>query len=95
MRVEQEGRYAAVASKGGEPENPHWYHSVLAEPLVELQDGTVTREYRAREVTGDEKATWWQRAVAAFPDYASYQRKTDRDIPLLVLEPTDRPGGAR
>jgi deazaflavin-dependent oxidoreductase (nitroreductase family) len=57
--------------------------------VVELQDGTVTREYRAREVSGDEKATWWRRAVAAFPDYAGYQRGTDREIPVLVLEPTN------
>jgi len=94
MRVEHGGRYAAVASKGGEPTHPHWYRSVLAEPLVELQDRTVVREYRAREVTGAEKATWWQRAVDAFPDYASYQRRTAREIPLLVLEPTGRLGGA-
>lgn len=94
MRVEHEGQYAAVASKGGEPTNPDWYRSVLAEPLVELQDGTITREYRAREATGAEKTTWWQRAVDAFPDYASYQRNTDREIPLLILEPTGRPGGA-
>jgi deazaflavin-dependent oxidoreductase (nitroreductase family) len=87
MRVEHEGRYAAVASAGGEPTNPQWYASLLADPLVELQDGTVTRRYRAREVTGDEKAQWWQRAVAAFPDYAEYQRGTDREIPVLVLEP--------
>jgi deazaflavin-dependent oxidoreductase (nitroreductase family) len=89
MRVEHGGHYAAVASKGGEPTNPQWYASLLAEPVVELQDGTVTREYRAREVSGDEKATWWRRAVAAFPDYAGYQRGTDREIPVLVLEPTN------
>jgi deazaflavin-dependent oxidoreductase (nitroreductase family) len=87
MRVEHGGRYAAVASKGGEPTNPQWYASLLAEPRVELQDGTVTGEYAAREVSGEEKALWWGRAVAAFPDYADYQRKTDRDIPVFVLEP--------
>ncbi|MFL6124531.1 nitroreductase/quinone reductase family protein [Actinophytocola sp.] len=87
MRVEHEGRYAAVASKGGEPTNPQWYASLLADPLVELQDGTLTRRYRAREVTGEEKAVWWRRAVAAFPDYAEYQRRTDRQLPVLVLEP--------
>lgn len=92
MRVEHDGHYAAVASKGGEPTNPDWYRSVLAEPVVDLQDGTTTREYRAREVTGTEKATWWRRAVAAFPDYADYQRGTDREIPVLVLEPTGRLG---
>jgi deazaflavin-dependent oxidoreductase (nitroreductase family) len=87
MRVEYEGRYAAVASKGGEPTNPQWYASLVAEPIIELQDGTVTRQYRAREVFGDEKALWWRRAVEAFPDYADYQRKTDRPIPVFVLEP--------
>jgi deazaflavin-dependent oxidoreductase (nitroreductase family) len=76
-----------VASNGGEPTNPQWYTSLLAEPLVELQDGTVTRAYRAREVSGEEKTVWWRRAVAAFPDYASYQRGTDREIPVFVLEP--------
>jgi deazaflavin-dependent oxidoreductase (nitroreductase family) len=87
MRVEHEGRYAAVASKGGAPTNPQWYASLLAEPVIELQDDTLTREYRAREVFGDEKALWWRRAVDAYPDYADYQRKTDRQIPVFVLEP--------
>jgi F420H(2)-dependent quinone reductase len=87
MRVEHEGRYAAVASLGGAPKNPQWYASLVAEPLVELQDGTVTGQYRAREVSGDEKAAWWHRAVDAFPDYADYQRRTDRQIPVFVLEP--------
>jgi deazaflavin-dependent oxidoreductase (nitroreductase family) len=87
MRVEHEGRYAAVASKGGEPTNPQWYASLVAEPVIELQDGTATGEYRAREVFGDEKALWWRRAVYAYPDYADYQRKTDRQIPVFVLEP--------
>lgn len=87
MRVEHEGHYAAVASKGGAPANPQWYASVVAEPVIELQDGTVAGEYRAREVFGDEKALWWRRAVDAYPDYADYQRKTERQIPVLVLEP--------
>jgi deazaflavin-dependent oxidoreductase (nitroreductase family) len=87
MRVEHEGRYAAVASKGGAPANPQWYASLLAEPVIELQDHAVTREYRAREVFGDEKALWWRRAVDVYPDYADYQRKTDRQIPVVVLEP--------
>jgi F420H(2)-dependent quinone reductase len=87
MRVEHEGSYAAVASMGGAPTNPKWYGSFVAEPLVELQDGTVTRQYRVREVFGDEKAVWWRRAVDAYPPYADYQRKTDRQIPVLVLEP--------
>ncbi|MER5422830.1 nitroreductase/quinone reductase family protein [Streptosporangium roseum] len=87
MRVEHEGRYAAVASKGGEPTNPQWYASLVAEPVIALQDGSVVREYRAREVFGDEKALWWRRAVDAYPDYADYQRKTDRQIPVFVLDP--------
>ena len=87
MRVEHEGRYAAVASRGGAPTNPQWYASLVAEPVIELQDGTVSRRYRAREVFGDEKALWWRRAVEAFPNYADYQRNTDRQIPVLVLEP--------
>ena len=86
MRVEHDGRYAIVASLGGAPMHPVWYHNVVAEPHVELQDGTETREYDAREVTGDEKAQWWERAVEAYPDYADYQRKTDRQIPVFVLE---------
>ncbi|MGW2157716.1 nitroreductase/quinone reductase family protein [Nonomuraea sp. NPDC001699] len=87
MRVEHEGRYAAVASLGGAPVNPQWYASVVAEPVVELQDGTATGVYRAREVSGEEKDAWWRRAVAAYPDYADYQRKTERQIPVFVLEP--------
>jgi deazaflavin-dependent oxidoreductase (nitroreductase family) len=90
MRVEHEGRYAAVASMGGAPTNPQWYGSLLAEPAIELQDGGVTHEYRAREVFGDEKALWWGRAVDAYPDYAAYQRRTERQIPVIVLEPTSR-----
>ncbi|GAA2696702.1 MULTISPECIES: nitroreductase family deazaflavin-dependent oxidoreductase [Actinosynnema] len=87
MRVEHEGRYAIVASLGGAPKHPVWYHNVVAHPHVELQDGPVRKEYVAREVTGDEKARWWERAVAAFPDYADYQRKTEREIPVFVLDP--------
>lgn len=87
IRVEHEGRYAAVASNGGEPTNPQWYDSLVTEPGIELQDGAVTREYRARELFGDEKALWWRRAVDAYPNYADYQRKTDRQIPVFVLEP--------
>ncbi|NUU26489.1 MAG: nitroreductase family deazaflavin-dependent oxidoreductase [Streptomycetaceae bacterium] len=93
MRVEHGGSYAAVASNGAEPTNPKWYASVVAEPLVELQDGTVNRTYRAREVFGDEKASWWARAVDAYPDYAEYQVKTERLIPLFVLDPADAPAG--
>jgi deazaflavin-dependent oxidoreductase (nitroreductase family) len=87
MRVEYDGRYAAVASLGGAPTNPQWYASLVAEPVIELQDGTASGEYRAREVFGDEKAHWWRRAVDAYPDYADYQRKTDRQIPVFILEP--------
>ncbi|MET9831041.1 nitroreductase family deazaflavin-dependent oxidoreductase [Streptomyces sp. NPDC006385] len=90
MRVEHEGRYAAVASLGGAPEHPVWYHNVKAGPHVELQDGPVKRDMRAREVTGAEKAEWWERAVAAYPPYADYQKKTDRVIPVFVLEPFDQ-----
>jgi len=89
MRVEHEGDYAIVASLGGAPKNPVWYHNVKADPHVELQDGTVTKDYTAREVTGEEKAQWWKRAVATYADYEDYQRKTDREIPVFVLEPRE------
>lgn len=92
MRVEHDGQYAIVASLGGAPKNPVWYYNVVKNPRVELQDGTVTGDYDAREVFGDEKAIWWQRAVAVWPDYASYQTKTDRQIPVFVLTPV-RAGG--
>ena len=87
MRVEHGGEYAVVASLGGAPKNPVWYHNIKAHPRVELQDGTVNKDYEAREVFGDEKAAWWERAVAAWPDYANYQTKTDRQIPVFVLTP--------
>lgn len=87
MRVEHAGSYAVVASLGGAPKNPVWYNNVISDPHVELQDGPVKQDMVAREVTGDEKAVWWQRAVEAFPDYANYQRKTEREIPVFVLEP--------
>ncbi|MFE0690849.1 nitroreductase family deazaflavin-dependent oxidoreductase [Streptomyces sp. JH002] len=87
MRVEHDGRYAVVASLGGAPKHPVWYHNVVADPRVELQDGPVRQDMVAREVTGEEKAVWWARAVEAYPDYADYQRKTDREIPVFVLEP--------
>ena len=87
MRVEHGGEYALVASYGGAPKHPVWYHNLVADPRVELQDGLVRQDMLAREVTGDEKARWWARAVEAFPDYAEYQKKTDREIPVLVLEP--------
>jgi deazaflavin-dependent oxidoreductase (nitroreductase family) len=87
MRVEHEGVYAVVASMGGAPRHPVWYHNLTHNPHVELQDGATRRDYMAREVTGDEKATWWARAVEAWPDYARYQEKTTRQIPVFVLEP--------
>ncbi len=87
MRVEHDGSYAVVASMGGAPKNPIWYYNLVANPLVELQDGPVKQDMTARELAGDAKATWWERAVAAYPDYANYQRRTDREIPVFVLEP--------
>jgi F420H(2)-dependent quinone reductase len=87
MRVEHDGRYAAVASLGGAPKHPVWYYNLVAEPHVEVQDAQVKQDMTAREVFGDEKAEWWERAVAAFPNYAEYQAKTERVIPVFVLEP--------
>jgi deazaflavin-dependent oxidoreductase (nitroreductase family) len=87
MRVEHGGRYAMVASKGGAPEHPLWYYSVRANPLVEVQDGPHKQDMTAREISGDERAQWWERAVAAYPPYAEYQEKTTRQIPVFVLEP--------
>lgn len=89
MRVEHNGEYAVVASLGGAPKHPVWYYNIAKNPRVELQDGPVTRDYEAREVFGDEKAVWWERAVAAWPDYAEYQKKTERQIPVFVLTPVD------
>ena len=88
MRVEHDGEYAVVASLGGSPSHPVWYYNVIANPHVELQDGASRRDYTAREVSGAEKALWWERAVAAYPDYAAYQRRTEREIPVFVLTPT-------
>ncbi|MEV0551219.1 nitroreductase family deazaflavin-dependent oxidoreductase [Nocardia salmonicida] len=87
MRVEHDGEYAVVASLGGAPKNPVWYHNIKADPHVELRDGTTTKDYTAREVVGDERAQWWERAVAAWPDYDEYTKKTDRVIPVFVLTP--------
>jgi deazaflavin-dependent oxidoreductase (nitroreductase family) len=87
MRVEHEGRYAAVASKGGAPDHPRWYYNFRANPRVELQDGAKRQDMVAREVTGAERAHWWERAVAAYPPYAEYQERTSRQIPVFVLEP--------
>jgi len=89
MRVEHDGKYAVVASLGGAPKHPVWYYNLKANPRVELQDGPTKREYLAREVTGEEKRPWWARAVETWPDYERYQAKTDREIPVFVLEPVD------
>ncbi len=90
MKVEHDGVYAMVASKGGAPEHPAWYGNLLAHPdQVTVQDGDRVFDGVAREISGEEKAIWWQRAVAAFPDYADYQRRTDREIPVVLVEPTD------
>jgi F420H(2)-dependent quinone reductase len=91
MRVEHDGVYVAVASKGGAPDNPQWYRNLLANPEIELQDGERSWAARAREVHGTERELWWPRAVEAFPQYAEYQRKTERLIPVLLLEPVDNP----
>ena len=87
MRVEHDGKYAAVASKGGAPEHPAWYRNLVDHPLVEVQDGPAKGDYTARQLSGDERAQWWERAVAIWPDYDSYQENTDREIPVFVLEP--------
>ena len=89
MRVERDGRYLAIASVGGSPKNPEWYHNFLAHPEVELQDGSVRKTYKARMLEGDERAEWWQYAVDTWPTYASYQKKTERLIPVFLLEPVD------
>jgi deazaflavin-dependent oxidoreductase (nitroreductase family) len=87
MRVEHEGSYAVVASMGGAPTHPVWYHNVVADPRVELQDGPVRQDMLAHEATGNQKTIWWTRAVEAYPAYAEYQENTDREIPVFVLEP--------
>ncbi|MDG9717329.1 nitroreductase family deazaflavin-dependent oxidoreductase [Streptomyces sp. DH24] len=89
MRVEHAGRYAVVASLGGSPKHPVRYDNLRAGPRVELQDGPVKRDMTAREISGADKAEWWQRAVAAFPPYAGHREKTDREIPLFVPDPVD------
>src|SRR5271165_4807106 len=89
MRVEHNGEYAVVASLGGAPKNPVWYYNLTASPHVELQDGPVKKDYQAREVHDSERSAWWERAVAAWPDYAEYQKKTTRTIPVFVLSPID------
>src|SRR6202045_2437681 len=87
MRVEHDGSYAAVASRGGAPTHPQGYYTLRETPGVELQDGTSRQDMTAREVTGDERAKWWERAVEAYPPYAEYQQRTTPQIPVFVLEP--------
>jgi deazaflavin-dependent oxidoreductase (nitroreductase family) len=90
MRVEHDGEYALVASKGGAPEHPVWYYNLLGDPgSVAIQDGPAPFDVTVRETNGDERATWWERAVAAYPPYAEYQEKTDRHIPVFVATPKD------
>ncbi|WP_396656618.1 nitroreductase family deazaflavin-dependent oxidoreductase [Microbacterium sp.] len=89
MRVEHEGRYAVVASRGGAPLEPKWAGNMRRHPHVELQDGAVKRDYTARELSGAERAEWWDRAVEAWPDYADYATKTSRVIAVFLLEPRD------
>jgi deazaflavin-dependent oxidoreductase (nitroreductase family) len=89
MRVERDGDYAVVASKGGAASNPVWYYNLKKQPHVELQDGATKRDYRARELSGEERATWWARALEVWPDYGGYQKKTTRQIPVFVLEPLE------
>ncbi|MFD4596459.1 nitroreductase family deazaflavin-dependent oxidoreductase [Streptomyces sp. NPDC058464] len=89
MRVEHAGEYAVVASLGGAPKHPVWYYNLAANPHVELQDGPVKKDYRAREVDGEDYEAWFQRAVETWPDYAEYQKKTTRKMPIFVLTPFD------
>jgi F420H(2)-dependent quinone reductase len=87
MRVEHDGHYALVASKGGAPTHPTWYYNLVSHPTVELQDGAERKEFTVRLAEGTERADWWERAVAAWPAYADYQTKTDREIPVFIAEP--------
>lgn len=89
MRVEHDGEYAVVGSKGGAPEHPVWVHNLRKNPHVELQDGAEKHDYLVREAEGADRDVWWERAVAAWPDYAEYQKKTDRVIPVFVLTRVD------
>jgi len=89
MRVEHDGEYALVASKGGSPKHPVWYYNLRAEPEeVIIQDGPEPFPARVRLVSGDERRQWWDRAVAAYPPYAAYQERTDREIPVFVASRT-------
>jgi deazaflavin-dependent oxidoreductase (nitroreductase family) len=87
MRVEHDGEYALVASMGGAPTNPSWYHNLVAEPLVMIQDGPEPHDYITHVAEGEERARWWDRAVEVFPSYADYEAKTDRIIPVFIATP--------
>ena len=87
MRVEHDGRYALVASKGGAPEHPEWFYSLRDNPTVMIQDGPEPHDFTVRIVEGEERAEWWDRSAAAYPPYIEYQAKTDRTIPVFVAEP--------
>ena len=89
MRVERDGIYVAIASKGGADDQPEWYYNFVAHPEVELQDGAVKKTYRVELVEGEERADLWQLAVDTWDTYASYQKKTDRQIPVFKLTPID------
>jgi deazaflavin-dependent oxidoreductase (nitroreductase family) len=89
MRVEHDGEYAIVASKGGAPKHPGWYHNLVADPSVTIQDGPEPFEYEVRPVASDQRDIWWERAVAAFPTYAEYKDKADREIPVFIATRVD------
>lgn len=89
MRVEHDGEYALVASMGGAPQNPAWYANLVADPHIMIQDGPEPHDYEVREIDGEERATWWERAVAVYPPYAEYAEKTDRTIPVLIAKRSD------
>lgn len=89
MRVEHEGEYALVASMGGAPKNPVWYHNLKAQPEAMIQDGTERSDFHVRELDGPERELWWKRAVAAYPPYADYQARTKRVIPVFLAQRTN------
>ena len=89
MRVEHDGEYALVASMGGAPQNPAWYANLVADPHIMIQDGPEPHDYVVREIDGEERAAWWERAVAVYPPYAEYAEKTDRTIPVLIAKRSD------
>ena len=89
MRVEHDGRYAVVASKGGAPDEPKWAENMRRQPHVELQDAGAKQDYTARELAGEERSEWWARAAEVWPDYDNYQKRTERQIAVFVLEPRE------